>query len=427
MQEAGISIGSPSRVQKLIASQSDPLLAKEILDFASRQPNFRPTNASYRIVIRKLAASEHFSLIDNMLLRLKSEGYSAPRSLFSTLIKAYAGAGFPDKVLDTFYVMLKFDYKPLPKHLNGILEALISRREYIRPAFDLFKDAHKHGVLPNTKSYNLLMDAFCSNGNLSVAYSLFNYMFKRDVVPNVESYRILMQGLCRRSQVGTAVNLLEDMLNKGYVPDRLSYTTLLNALCRKKKLKEAYKLLCRMKVKGCNPDIIHYNTVILGFCREGRADDACKVIEDMPSNGCLPDLVSYRTLVGGLCDLGLLDKADRYLVEMLSKGLSPHPSVSHGLVKGLCKVGKIDRACELLEQLLRHGETPYVDSWGVTLNLMIDESDQARVDNALNNVLKVEVTRDTRLVDAAPLLEEYLVRKSREKKKRRQQQQHGRF
>ncbi|KAJ0052769.1 hypothetical protein Pint_00674 [Pistacia integerrima] len=287
---------SPCRVQKLISSQSDPLLAKEIFDYASRQPNFRHTYSSYLILILKLGRAKYFSFVDYILIHLKSSHYPVNATLFTYLIKIYTEADLPEKALKTFYTMLEFDCKPLPKHLNRILELLVTHRNYLRPAFDLFKNAHKYGVLPNTKSYNILMRSFCLNGDLSIAYSLFNKMFKRDVMPDVESYRILMQGLCRKSQVNTAVDLLEDMLNKGFVPDTLSYTTLLNSLCRKKKLREAYKLLCRMKVKGCNPDIVHYNTVILGFCREGRAMDACKVLEDMSSNGCLPNLVSYRTL-----------------------------------------------------------------------------------------------------------------------------------
>lgn len=415
---SGYSIGSPARVQKLIASQSDPLLAKEIFDFASRQPDFRLSYASFQILILKLARAKQFTLVDDVIIRLKSSRYSVTPSLFLNLIKIYADVDIPDKALKTFYTMLEFNCKPSPKHLNCILEALVSHRNYIRAAFDLFKNAHRHGVLPNTESYNILMRAFCLDGDLSIAYSLFNQMIKRDLLPDVESYRILMQGLCRKSQVNTAVDLLEDMMNKGFVPDALSYSTLLNALCRKKKLREAYKLLCRMKVKGCNPDIVHYNTVILGFCREGRAADACKILEDMPSNGCMPNLLSYRTLVGGLCDQGMHDEAKTYVEEMVSKGFSPHVSVSHGLIKGFCNVGKIEEACGVVELLLKNREAPHSDSWLIILEMICEENDKVRTQNALQDILKMEITRHTRIVDAAAYLEGYVIGKIRAKSRR---------
>ncbi|KAK5786081.1 hypothetical protein PVK06_040708 [Gossypium arboreum] len=159
-------------------------------------------------------------------------------TLFSYLIKIYAEADLSQKALNVFYKMLEFNVKPLPKHLNHILELVVSHRDFIMPIFNLFKIAYKYGVFPNTKSYNILMGAFCLNGDLSIAYKLFKKMFERGVMPDVESYRILMQGVCKKSQVNRAVDLLEDMLNKRFVPDSLSYTTLLNSLCRKKKLRK---------------------------------------------------------------------------------------------------------------------------------------------------------------------------------------------
>ncbi|XP_052192833.1 pentatricopeptide repeat-containing protein At4g01400, mitochondrial-like [Diospyros lotus] len=411
--ETPIGIGSPARIQKLIASQQDPLLAIEIFDLASRQPNFRHSYSAFHTLILKLARARHFSLAQGLLRRLKTGDSPITPSLFSHLIRIYGDAQLPDKAVAIFYSIPQFNTRPLPKHLNLVLQVLVAHPGYLHPAFDLFKSAERYGISPNTTSYNILMRAFCFNGRLSIAYHLFNQMFQRDVVPDVESYRILMQGLCRRSQVNRAVDLLGDMLNKGFVPDTLSYTTLLNSLCRKKKLKEAYKLLCKMKVKGCNPDIVHYNTVILGLCREGRALDACKVLEDMASIGCLPNLVSYRSVVAGLCSQGMYHEAKNYTQEMISKGFSPHFSIFHALINGFCKVGKIDDACELLEEMLNNGETPHIDTWEEIIPRICDVDVTVKIGNDLEEVCKVDITPDTRIADAVAGLEEYLIRRIR--------------
>ncbi|CAL5382387.1 unnamed protein product [Camellia sinensis] len=407
---SAIPIGSPARIQKLIASQPNPLLAIEIFNLASRQSNFHHSYSFFHTLILKLGHTRHFSLMHNLLSRLKAHGYPVAPSLFSHIIRFYADAQLPDKVLNTVYTILQFNTKPLPKHLNLVLQVLVAHPTYLRPAFDLFKSAHRFGISLNTNSYNILMRAFCFHGRLSIAYSLFNQMFKRDVALDVESYRILMQGLCRKSQVNKAIDLLEDMLNKGFVPDTLSYTTLLNCLCRKK-LKEAYKLLSKMKVKGCNPDIVHYNTVILGFCREGRAFNACKVLEDMQSNGCLPNLVSYRTLVVGLCNRGMYDEAKSYMKEMILKGLSPHFSIFHALIIGFCNVGKVNEACGMLEEMLSHGEAPHVDTWVEIVPRICEVDETVGMGNLFEEVLKVEIMPDTRIVEAAAGLEEYLIRR----------------
>ncbi|TYI50883.1 hypothetical protein E1A91_D12G135500v1 [Gossypium mustelinum] len=137
-------IASPTRVLKLISAQSDPLLAKEIFDIATTQPGFRHSYSSFLVLILKLGRSKHFSLVDDLLVRLKSDQYRVTPTLFSYLIKIYAEADLPEKALSVFYKMLEFNVKPLPRHLNRILELLVSHRNFIMPAFDLFKTAHKY-------------------------------------------------------------------------------------------------------------------------------------------------------------------------------------------------------------------------------------------------------------------------------------------
>ncbi|RYQ85401.1 hypothetical protein Ahy_B10g104964 [Arachis hypogaea] len=183
-------------------------------------------------------------------------------------------------------------------------------------------------------------------------------MFKRDIVPDIECYQILMQAMCRKSQVNGAVNLLEDMLNKGN------------------------------KIKGYNPDVVHYNTVISGFYRKGSTHDARKFIANMQNNECLPNVVLYRSLVGRLCNKRMLDEANNYMKEMLSKSFSLHFAFIHSLVKGFCNVGKIEETCGVLTKLLEHGKAPH----------MVD--DGVRSKDVLEQVLRIEITCHTRIVDA---------------------------
>ncbi|KAK9145864.1 hypothetical protein Sjap_005767 [Stephania japonica] len=191
---------------------------------------------------------------------------------------------------------------------------------------------------------------------------------------------------------------------------QLNLRVVTNSLCRKKKLREAYKLLCRMKLKGCNPDIIDYNTVILGFCKEGRASDACKVIKDMSSNGCLPNLVFYRTLVNGLCDQGMHDEAKKYAEEMMSNGFV-HFSVCHALVKGFCNVGRVEEASELLHAMVRLGEAPHTETLVVILPRICAVVDTVSLQHMLDRILRLEINKDSRIVDVGGGLEEYLVKK----------------
>ncbi|KAB2595895.1 pentatricopeptide repeat-containing protein [Pyrus ussuriensis x Pyrus communis] len=253
-------VGSHSRVQKLIASQSDPPFAKEIFDYTAYHPNFRHSYAFYFTLILKLGWSKYFSLVDDLLLRIRLEFQN---------------------------------YIPSIKHLNRIIQILVSHQNFLPQVFN--------------------------------------------------SYRILMQGLCRKGQVNIAVDFFEDMLNKGFVSDTLSYMTLLNSLCRNKKLREEYKLPCRMKVKGCNPNIVHYNTVILGVM--------------------------------------------------------------------VLNVGRFEEACGVLEEVLNHREVPRTNTWITVVPRICEEIELVRMEEILREVMKVELRPNTRIMEAAFGLEDYLIKK----------------
>lgn len=91
-------IASPTRVLKLISAWSDPLLAEEIFDVAITQPGFRHSYSSFLVLILKLGRSKHFSLVDDLLVCLKSDQYRVTPTLFSYLIKIYAEADLPEKL-----------------------------------------------------------------------------------------------------------------------------------------------------------------------------------------------------------------------------------------------------------------------------------------------------------------------------------------
>lgn len=364
---------TPARVHKLIAKQTDALLAMEIFEVAYRQPGFKHSYSTYHTLICKLGRARQFKVMEGLIQQMRKDGCPYTPGLFADIIKMYGEFGMPNEAIKAFHQMLEFGYEPLAKHFNVLLIVLIENK-CLETALSLFKNLDEFGITPNTRTYNILIRAHCHSDRLSHAYFLFNRMNKQGCIPDVETYSILMQGLCRKSQVKTALGVLDEMLNKGYVPDALTYNTLLNSLCRKMKLREAYRLLSKMKVMGCNPDVINYNTVITGFCREGKALDACQILRDMPENGCLPNALSYTTLVGGLCNEGKFDEAKEFLEEMISNGFIPHVYIYHLLITGLCNEGKVGEACEVLMIMTRQTLAPHESTWSALVTRICEDS-----------------------------------------------------
>lgn len=373
---------SPARLHKLVTSQSDPLLALELVTVTS--PTTTPHLATLHVLLLRLSRRrDHLPHALALLRRLPSP--PSPRLLLPLLLSVLRLRRPPHLFLSTFNSLFVSGPRPLPLHpqlLLRLLSALSSTASHFPSALHLLRLVSSRLSLPAPlvlASHNLLIDAAARSGHLAVSLSLFHRLRSVHVSPDADTYRTLTQSLCRRGQVRTAATLLDEMLHRGIPADPLAYTTVLNALCRKKQLREAYRLLCLMRGRGVSPDIVHYNTVIVGMCREGRPLDACKVVGDMVESGCTPNVVTYSTVVNGLCVSGLYDKAEAYLEDMAGKGLVPHFSVFHSVIKGCCAVGKVEEAARIVNRMLDLGMTPHVETWSSVITSLCNEEDNVEV------------------------------------------------
>lgn len=373
---------SPARLHKLVTSQTDPLLALELITVTAPTTAPHPSTL-HALALRLSRRREHLPHALALLRRLPSP--PSPRILLPLLLSALRLRRQPHLFLSTFNSLFVSGPSPLPLHpelLLRLLSVLSSTASYFPCALHLLRDVSTRLPLPEPlvlASHNLLIEAATRSGHLAVSISLFHRLRSLHVSPNAETYRILTQSLCRRGQVHTAATLLDEMLHRGIPADPLAYTTVLNALCRKKQLREAYRLLCLMRGREVSPDIVHYNTVIVGMCREGRPLDACKVFRDMRESGCAPNAVAYTAVVNRLCVSGLYDKAEAYLDDMLGKGLLPHFSVFHSVIKGCSAVGKVNEAAGMMTRMLDLGMVPHAETWSSVIRSVCSDEDNVEV------------------------------------------------
>lgn len=71
------------------------------------------------------------------------------------------------------------------------------------------------------------------------------------------------------------------------------------------------------------------------------------------------------------------------------------------------------QACGLLGTMLNLGESPHVDTWMEIIPRICEVDEMVRMRSVLEEILKVEVTPHTRIVEAGAGLEEYLIRRIR--------------
>lgn len=76
-------------------------------------------------------------------------------------------------------------------------------------------DAIKLGVLPDTVTYNTLVDAYCRFVSIDAGYTVLNRMKEAGINPNVVSYNSLMSGAVRKCLLSKSLQLFDEMLQSG--------------------------------------------------------------------------------------------------------------------------------------------------------------------------------------------------------------------
>ncbi|KAE9450220.1 hypothetical protein C3L33_17886, partial [Rhododendron williamsianum] len=85
--------------------------------------------------------------------------------------------------------------------------------------------------------------------------------------PNEVTSNILISAYCREGNVVQALVMLEKSFSNGCVPDVITVTKVIEILCNEGRVTEAVEVLERVKSSGGSVDVVAYNTLIKGFSK----------------------------------------------------------------------------------------------------------------------------------------------------------------
>lgn len=269
------------------------------------------------------------------------------------------------------------------------------------------------GIVVDSPTFKLLLDAFVRSGKFDFALELLDYMEELGIRLDPDMYNSVLVALVKKSQVGLALSMFYKLVDGldgdgsgGFVvPDVVSCNELLVALRKAdmrgefervfEKLREkgfefdtwsynicihafgcwgdpglALKLFKEMKEKGpiANPDLCTYNSLIRVLFAVGKVNDAMIVWEELKSSGHEPDEFSYRTVIQGCCKSYRIEDAAGVFREMELNGFRPDTIVYNSLMDGLLKARKVADACQMFEKMVNDG----VKASSCSYNILID-------------------------------------------------------
>ncbi|XP_031251382.1 pentatricopeptide repeat-containing protein At1g02060, chloroplastic [Pistacia vera] len=277
---------------------------------------------------------------------------------YTTLIRGYCMKQEIDEALLVFEEMISQGLKPSGITYNTLIKGLCEVRKFekIREVLEGAKESG--GFTPDTCTFNTVMVAHCSGGNLVEAFEMFDKMRELQVLPDSSTYSALIRSLCHSSDFERAEKLFDELSEKeillsdtGCTPLVAAYNPMFEYLCGNGKTKKAEKVFRQLMRRGTQ-DPSSFKTLIVGHCKEGRFKAGYELLVLMLRRDYVPDFEMYDSLINGLLQKGDPLLAQETLEKMLKSSHLPRTSTFHSILAELVKKKSAHESASLVMLML---------------------------------------------------------------------------
>ncbi|XP_057500048.1 pentatricopeptide repeat-containing protein At1g79540 isoform X2 [Actinidia eriantha] len=249
----------------------------------------------------------------------------------------------------------------------------------------------------DSASLQTMVERLCESGLILKAYKLLMQLADSGVLPNTRTYNILINGFSKEGNINGAFKLFKELQLKGHSPDSVTYGTLIDGLQRVDREEDAFGVFEQMTKSGCTPSSAVYKSLMTWSCRKNkisvafslwlkylrslpsREEEAIKVVEQHFEKGELESAVRrlleldfklrdfdsspYTIWLIGLCQAGKPDEALKVFSILEEWGINVSPPSYVMLIQCLCKEQNLDQLRPL--PLLHSFQMLVLDYWNL--------------------------------------------------------------
>ncbi|KAF2287496.1 hypothetical protein GH714_000937 [Hevea brasiliensis] len=185
------------------------------------------------------------------------------------------------------------------------------------------------------------------------AYGLIRRIIRKGLVPDKRTYMVLVNGWCSSGKLREAQQFLEEMINKGFNPSVRRRDLVIEGLLNAGYLESVKKMVIKITKEGFVPDVNTFNSLMEAVCKVGevgRIDEAFRLLHNAIEDGHWPFPSLYAPRIKGMCMRGQFDDAFCFFGEMKICGssqlfgldLTPNSRCYDMIIDGLKNCGKRD-------------------------------------------------------------------------------------
>ncbi|KAF6988540.1 hypothetical protein CFC21_006059 [Triticum aestivum] len=293
-----------------------------------------PNVVTYNVLIRALCDAARFDEVRQVLMDSRTKDWKPSTVTYNTFMNGLCKKGMAKEALEQLDVMLGEGLDPTDFTLSILLNCLCHDKR-IHDAVCLLERSTSLKCYAGVVAYNTVMSRLGEMGHWMGVLKLLTDMIKRGVMPNTRTFNIVIRSLCFRRKFSIAKSLAS---NQGFAANVVTYNTLIYfVFYYSRKLSEVKDLIFDMTAERIAPDEVTYTIIVDGLCRDGFFDTATSYFLESLEIGLSRDL--FAVLTNRLAHNGKIWETIHIFKGMEEKGLIPDNSIFDLTIRIFCRAG----------------------------------------------------------------------------------------
>lgn len=253
--------------------------------------------------------------------------------LLRDMLRIYQRCNMLDKLAQVYYKISK-DRVNWDQELYNCVINCCAPALPVDELSRLFDEMLKRGFVPNTITYNVVLNVF-GKAKLFKKVKRLYYMAKKQGLVDVITYNTIIAAYGKNKDFNNMSSTVHKMQFDGFSVSLESYNSMLDAYGKDGQMDTFRSVLQMMKESNCASDHYTYNTVINIYGEQGWIDEVADVLAKLNECGLRPDLCSYNTLIKAYGIAGMVEAAVDLIKEMRKNGIEPDRKTYSNLVTAL--------------------------------------------------------------------------------------------
>ncbi|KAL0343217.1 UNVERIFIED_CONTAM: Pentatricopeptide repeat-containing protein [Sesamum angustifolium] len=360
----------------LVARVIDPYLLNHhslafgFFNWASQQPGFSHTSATYQSVLKSLSVSRQFNSIDKLLKQVKVHKIILSPFVYRSVIGSFIAGERTHMAFSVFCEVVSVVPEIGPEVCNLLL-AVLSSEGTIKSARKVFDEMIKKGVRLSTLGFGVFIWRACRNMGFGEILVLLDDARKVDCFGFDGSIIALLvvHGLCGESRLKDAICALEELRQRECKPDFMAYRIVAEKLREMGNIVDVEMVLKKKRKLGVAPRANDYREFILQLVSVRLICEAKELGEVIVSGNFPIEDDVLNVLIGSVSSVDPL-RAVSFLRFMLKKDRMPTLLTLTNLSENLCKHEKGEELVEVFQLLSKKEYFSNLESYNIMVSFL---------------------------------------------------------